>query len=100
MVEFLKLVQQMRTLQKKYQRTRKGEDLIAARELEQQVDAQVEGFIREANKAKFAKKEIPEELIAEMSRQAAFFESGIPTPVVKDIFVKMGVDLEQYKPKK
>ncbi len=53
MLEFLKLLQELRISQKKYARTRKGADLIECNYLADQIDPQIEQLIREFTKKKF-----------------------------------------------
>lgn len=53
MLDFLKLLQELRISQKKYARTRKGADLITCNYLSDQIDTQLEPLIREWNKKKF-----------------------------------------------
>jgi len=63
MLEFLKLLQELRIAQKKHARTRKGADLIECNYLSDQIDAQLEPLIREWTKKKFERVKPSEEVM-------------------------------------
>lgn len=63
MLDFLKLVQELRIFEKKYQRTKSGGDMIHRNELAAQVDAQIEGLIREHTKKKFERPKPSDEVM-------------------------------------
>lgn len=85
--------------QKKYQRTRKGSDLIISNELTAQVEKDLEEYIRYWNKKKFDRQQLSDEVMEIFAKVDTYLHSNEDFNEWKSFrssLARIGIDIDAY----